>query len=255
MEPIAANATVTEHTRGPTPRHGRSELKATPPWRESLSSRGFRGPYLQLHLEAQGLTEENLTALGPLRDSYLRMRATESAQLPLSLEGSEGNLRATVQRVAALGLPPGTSAATTARSHHPLSLRMELERGLVTGAAFEERRRARSHDILNAQAERERATAKARLILPPPPPVPSLPPPPPVPRLPMEEETPITPAPGCVTMAAPMAPPTTTAPSMASSPAKAMATLPAKAASSAFVEMARRRREYSRTQESRSPTP
>ena len=42
------------------------------------------------------------------------MRATESAQLPLSLEGAEGNLRATVQRVAALGLPPGTSAATTA---------------------------------------------------------------------------------------------------------------------------------------------
>ena len=215
MEPIAANATIARHTRGPTPRHGRSELKATPPWRESLASRGFRGPYLQVHLEAQGL--------GPLRDSYLRMRAKESAQLPLSLEESGADLRSTVRRVAALGPPPGASAATTAKDHHPLSLRMELEHGLMTGAAFEERRRARSRDIHNAQAERERATAKARLILPPPPPVP---------RLPMEEETPITPAPGDVTMAAPMAPPTTTAPSMASSPAKATTTaVPAKAAS------------------------
>ena len=87
MEPIAANATITEHTRGPTPRHGRSELKATPPWRESLSSRGF-------HLEAQGLTEENPTALDPPRDS---------AQLPLSLEGPEADLRSTVRRVAAQG--------------------------------------------------------------------------------------------------------------------------------------------------------
>ena len=89
MEPIAANATVTEHTRGPTPRHGRSELKATPPWRESLSSRGFRGPHLQLHLSTPGHTSEGLQALGPLRESFLRMQAKDHAQLPVSLTPSK----------------------------------------------------------------------------------------------------------------------------------------------------------------------
>ena len=55
-------AVYTEHRRGPEPRHAKSSLRVTPPWRESLSNLGFHGPYLQLHLSTPGHTSEGLTS-------------------------------------------------------------------------------------------------------------------------------------------------------------------------------------------------
>ena len=141
----ASNVAATSHGTdcGQRHNHGAHKRPDSTAWtqRTEGNSTVEGEPFLQRI--PSGLTEENPTALDPPRDS---------AQLPLSLEGPEADLRSTVRRVAAQGPPPTTSAATTARGHHQLSLRMELEHGLLTGAAYEERRRARSRGILNARA-------------------------------------------------------------------------------------------------------
>ena len=83
-------AVHTEHRRDPEPRHAKSALRVTPLWRESLSNLGFHGPYLQLHLSTPGHTSEGLQALGPLRESFLRMQAKDHANVMRVVETMEG---------------------------------------------------------------------------------------------------------------------------------------------------------------------
>ena len=180
-EPVSPTAVYTEHRRGPEPRHAKSTLRVTPPWRESLSNLGYHGPYLQLHLSTPGHTSEGLQALGPLRESFLRMQVKDHAQLPVSLTPPKAasDLSSTVMRMAeTMETGAAGTLAPTGRPFNPMSLRTQLEAGILTGQQYEDRRRARSQDI---QAARSVAP---RLALP-------IPPPPPVPRPERTPETPI----------------------------------------------------------------
>ena len=177
-EPVSPTA---EHRRGPEPRHAKSTLRVTPPWRESLSNLGYHGPYLQLHLSTPGHTSEGLQALGPLRESFLRTQVKDHAQLPVSLTPPKAtsDLSSTVMRMAeTMETGEAGTLVPAGRPFSPMSLRAQLEAGVLTGQQYEDRRRARSQDI---QAARSVAP---RLALP-------IPPPPPVPRPERTPETPI----------------------------------------------------------------